>query len=135
LKGAKNMNFEIRTWNTDRAAEVINKLLPGRTISLCESMLDGVEKVTIEKGEIMDSDPCPEEGYDGGLRDLITMRFEMKGGGKVTRFFEPIDEVCIVHVETNDLLIVTFAPLLEHVKRAKGSLDERAKENEDFYSR
>ena len=129
------MNFEIRTWNTDRAAEVINKLLPGRTISLHESMLDGIEKVTITKGEIADSDPCPETGYDGGLRDMLTLKFEMKGGGKVTRFFEPIDEVCIVHLETDDLLIITFSPLHDHVKRVKESLDERLKENEDFYSR
>jgi hypothetical protein len=132
LKGVKRMDFEIRPWNTDRAAEVINKLLPGRSISLDESILDGVEKVIIEKGEMMDSEPCPGEGYDGGLRDLITLRFKMIGGGKVTRFFEPINEACTVHLEADDLLIITFTSLHEHVKRVKESLDERLKENEDF---
>lgn len=129
------MDFEIRLWNTEGAAEVINKLLSGRSISLDEAILDGVEKVTIEKGEIMDSDPCPEEGYDGGLRDMLTLRFKMKGGGTVVRFFEPINTACVVHLEADDLLIITFRPLHEHVKWEKEHLDERLKENEDFYSK
>lgn len=129
------MNFEIRSWNTDKAAEVINFLLPGKNVYLDNVLLSGVEKVTIEKGEIMDSDPCPEEGYDGGLRDQIRIQFKMKGGGIVTRCFEPINEACTVHLESSELFIIEIIPLLDYAKRVKNELDERISMYEEFYKR
>lgn len=127
------MDFEIRTWNTDTAAEAINALLPGRNIYLGDSILSGVQAVRIERGEISDSEPTEE--HDGGRRDQISLHFEMGDCSTVTRFFEPINEACTVHLEGRELLIISFIPLHDYVKRMTGELNERIKENQEFYSR
>jgi hypothetical protein len=129
------MYFEVNSWNLDKAAEVINCLLPGKNVCLDNNILLGAEKVSIEKEEIMNSEPCPEDGYDGGIRSQIRIQFEMKGGGMITRTFEPIDEVCRVCMEDDDLLIIEFISLVDYVKKMKSDLDERIAEHEEFYSK
>jgi hypothetical protein len=59
----------------------------------------------------------------------------MKGGGMITRTFEPIDEVCRVCMEDDDLLIIEFISLVDYVKKMKSDLDERIAEHEEFYSK
>jgi hypothetical protein len=127
------MDFEIRTWNTDTAAEAINVLLPGRNIYLGDSILSGVQAVRIERGEISDSEPTQD--HDGGRRDQISLHFEMGDHSTVTRFFEPINEACTVHLESRELMIISFIQLHNYVKRVTEELDERIKENQEFYSR
>ncbi len=127
------MEFELGKYNIDKVKKALEGVR-GKNIMIEDTWLHGVTSIDIEGQTTYDGDPIPEEGYDGGKRDLIGITFNFENG-KASHNFCPDEEVCRVLFEQEDLWIFQIESIAAFVEREKGLLDDRLTEYKAYMQR
>lgn len=133
LKGDKKMNFDLRKYNIDKVKKALEGV-QGRNIMINDTWLNGVVSIDITESESYDSDPIPEEGYDGGKKDWITLTFNFENG-RVSHGFCPDVQHCEIMFETDDLWIIRIEDLKKYIERERFDLDFQLKQYEEYMSK
>jgi len=124
------MKFELTKWNKGKAINVLGDLT-GKSIMIDDVWISGVASINIEEDAVYDSDPIPEEGYDGGKRDEIIIIFNFQNGKVSTRFC-PDMQICHFWHETDSLVCFSIKKIPDYIKDEKFDLDFRLKQYEEF---
>jgi len=127
------MNFELRKYNIDKVKKALEGV-HGKNIMINDTWLHGVVSIDIEASESYDGDPIPEEGYDGGKRELIDITFNFENG-RVSHSFCPDEQHCEIMFETDELWIIRIENLKQYIEREKSDLDFQLKEYEKYMSK
>ncbi len=125
------MIFELSKYNTDKVKKVLGGV-QGKNIMVNDTWLHGVASIDVTECETFDSDP--EEGYDGGKRDLINIAFNFENGN-VAHSFCPDEEHCEIRFETDELWIFSIEDIKQYIERKQGELAFQLKEYEEYISK
>ena len=125
------MNFELKKYNMTRVLKVLQEQLTDAvTISINDTLLSGVKSIDISESVMYDSDPIPEENYDGGKADYIDLSFCFEKGIAVHSFCPEV-QACEINFESDDLWIIHIVNMEEHLKRKSFDIDYQLKELKD----
>lgn len=124
------MRFELRKYNIEAVKKALEGV-QGKNIMINNTLLSGVVSIEIAESTMYDSDPIPEEGYDGGKKDFIDIIFNFENGN-ATHSFCPDEERCQVRFETEDLWIFITEDAKQFIERERHVLDLQFKEHEEY---
>lgn len=117
------MNFELRKYNIERIKKVLQEQLTDEVaISINGTFLYGVKSIDIAESVMYDSEPIPEENYDGGKVDYIDLTFNLESG-KAVHSFCPDIQACEINFESDDLWIIHIERMEKYLKDKSFDID------------
>ena len=125
------MNFELKKYNITTVLKVLQEQLTDTVaISINDTLLAGVKSIDITESVMYDTDPIPEENYDGGRVDYIDLTFRFEKGSAV-HIFCPEVQACEINFESDDLWVIHIENREKYLKRKSFDIDYQLKELKD----